>query len=136
MDFYYPPRPKADRQVLDLSEMIALVTEELTQAEQEIAERRRQQGTEPVMRFKEAQLELGIEVATTNKAEATLGLSDVKVFTLGAERNKTNTNTITLTFERLEDGGKQVFFLDRPSEEDLARDISKVLEAREMREEK
>jgi len=88
------------------------------------------------MRFKEAQLELGIEVATTNKAEATLGLSDVKVFTLGAERNKTNTNTITLTFERLEEGGKQVIYIDRPSEEGQAQYISKVLEAMETRADK
>src|SRR3712207_1159225 len=103
MDFYYPPISRAERQILDLSEMIALVTEELNQAEQEIAQRREEENTEPIMRFKECQLELGIEVATSDKAEATLGVSDIKVFTLGSERNKTNSNTITLTFERVKE---------------------------------
>jgi Trypsin-co-occurring domain 2 len=113
MDFWYPREHGAERKILDLSEMISLVTEELHQAEREIAQQRADRHEAPVMQFKECQLELAIEVATKVSGEAT-----IKVFTLGGERTKSNANTITVTFDRLtEYEGKPVppvVFLTEP----------------------
>ena len=56
MDFWCPQEHGGERQILDLSEMISLVTDELHQAEREIAQHRADRHETPVMQFSISQL--------------------------------------------------------------------------------
>jgi hypothetical protein len=78
---------------LPLSQLIELVTEELRRAARQAQERE-----DPIMQFEECQLEIAVEV------EMKIGGGiNIYAFTLGGERTKTNSNTVTITFKRLED---------------------------------
>ena len=115
MDFWYPSvtggeRSAGERQFLSLSDLITLVSNELREAQLEATQQRVDQSEAPVMsetpvmKFKECQLEMAVEVATTGSGEVS-----IHVFTLGGERTKTNTNTISITFEALENSPPLVY---------------------------
>jgi hypothetical protein len=82
------------RGALPLSELVESVTDELHQAQREAVKRQKGRGETPIMRFKECQLEMGVEVTTSVSGEVS-----VWVFTLGGGYERTTTNTVSVTFE-------------------------------------
>lgn len=76
---------------IPLSQLIVLVTDELRKAE-DLAK----QHDDHIMQFEECELEMAVEVETGGTVEA-----NVYVFTLGGERTRTNSNTITVRFGKL-----------------------------------
>jgi Trypsin-co-occurring domain 2 len=85
--------------------LIDLVTSELRQAAAKAHENKN-----PIMEFDECELEMAVGVETGGSGE--LGIYVLK---LGGTRTKTNSNTVRVTFKKLE-GTSSVYYAEKDSE--------------------